>query len=51
MAHSSSATEISCMPRQAEKRVVLFDVQAICLRHWDDAEARRFADGAKMLAR
>lgn len=42
---------VSCVPRQAEQEVTLFDVEAIYLRDYSAAEARRFVDSAKLSAR
>ena len=40
---------VRCVPKASEKRVVMLDAQALYLHSWNPAEARRFADSAKLL--
>jgi hypothetical protein len=39
---------VGCDRDPATKRIVIFDVQTVYLSAWNDAEARRFAAGAKL---
>ncbi|MEZ4302766.1 MAG: hypothetical protein R3B70_48030, partial [Polyangiaceae bacterium] len=40
---------VSCISTPAEKKLVLFDVEAVYLRNYNAAEARKFVDSAKLL--